>query len=52
MSVSDPRDRESLSLSGCGTEVPGELVGGNIISDSTTKIGVRGDEDRPPCDQR
>lgn len=49
--VSDPRGRESLLLFDCGTDVPGELVGGNVDSDYTTKIGVRGDEDRPCYDQ-
>lgn len=49
--ISDPRERESLLLFDCGTGVPGGLVGENVDSDSTTKIGVRGDEDRPCYDQ-
>lgn len=50
--ISDSRERESLSFLDCGTDVPGELVGGNVTSDSTTRIVVRCDEDRPHRDQR
>lgn len=51
MFVSDPRERESLLLFDCGTDVPGGLDDENVDSDSTTKISVRGDEDRPCYDQ-
>lgn len=43
--VSDPKESISLSFSDCGTDIPRELVGGNIVSDSISKIGVRADED-------
>lgn len=45
MYVSHPREKESLSFSDCSTDIPGELVGGKIVSDSAPKIGVRADED-------
>ena len=31
MYVSDPRERKSLLFFDCGTDVPGELVGGNVM---------------------